>query len=59
MYDGMYLLLTSTLAPYYGWFFASAAVYEAGRARSTDAAPALRLLLAVGLALGAMYFLGK
>ena len=59
MNEAMYVLLSSTLAPYYGWFFAGAAVYEAGRAKSSTQAPALRLMLAIALAVGAMIFLGR
>ena len=59
MNEAMYVLLSSTLAPYYGWFFAGAAVYEAGRSRSSKEASALRLILAIALAVGAMIFLGR
>jgi hypothetical protein len=55
--ESMYLFLTSTLAPYYGWFFAGAGIYELGMSRMASEASLLRIMLGIALAVSGTYIL--
>ncbi len=59
MNETLYLLFTSTLAPYYGWFFTGAGVYELGLSSAGRQASLLRILLGVTLAVSGVYILSN